>query len=418
LAAADAKARFDAFMGSAALRRPLRHFGVAVSGGSDSTALLLLAKDWATRNGGQLSAVTVDHGLREEAAAEASQVGQLCRQHSIPHQTLKWKGQFDGNLQSAAREVRYDLIAGWAQQNGIDAVTLGHTKNDQAETTLLRLLRGSGVDGLAQMQSDWMQSDVRWLRPLLSASREDLRDFLRDLDQPWIDDPSNDDTRFHRVRARQALAALSVLGISQDGLIETSARLRDARGALERVTRHVAECMVTEERGTLIFDQPAFVDLTTEVQNRLLAHALCWTSGHSYRPRFDALQRLKADILNGRTRTLHGCLVLSERDSFRVVRELSTVQDQRCAASDVWDRRWSFDPDLGAEYYVACLGENGLHHVKDWRISGLPYKALLAAPALWKGSELIACPHAGFGTGYVLTDKRREVCFAAAIQTV
>ncbi|WP_114967069.1 tRNA lysidine(34) synthetase TilS, partial [Alkalilacustris brevis] len=182
--------------------------GVAVSGGGDSVALLLLVADWAAARGVRLRAVTVDHGLREGAAQEAEAVARLCAELGIGHDILRWQGwDGQGNLQDAARRARQGLIAGWARDHGLAAVALGHTRDDQAETVLMRLARGAGVDGLSGMAPLRLAVGLAWLRPLLDVGRAELRALLRARGVPWAEDPSNEDARFQRVRARRALEA-------------------------------------------------------------------------------------------------------------------------------------------------------------------------------------------------------------------
>ena len=142
--------------------------GVAVSGGSDSVALLLLVRAWAAVSGREIAAVTVDHGLRAGSAGEAADVAALCARIDVAHDVLNWRGwDGRGNLQDHARRARRDLIADWAQERGIATVALGHTLDDQAETVVMRLARGSGVDGLAAMAVVSQAACVVWLRPLL-----------------------------------------------------------------------------------------------------------------------------------------------------------------------------------------------------------------------------------------------------------
>lgn len=211
--------------------------GLAVSGGGDSTALMLLAADWAPGAGAELHVATIDHGLRPEAAREAEQVAALCREVGIPCQVLRWQGwDRRGNLQDAARRARKALLSGWAAERGIATILTGHTRDDQAETVLLRLARGSGVDGLAGIAPVTVENGLRWVRPLLGVGREELRDWLRARGAGWIDDPSNDDPRFDRVRARQMRDQLATLGLTAGRLADTAERMRAAAEVLARVT--------------------------------------------------------------------------------------------------------------------------------------------------------------------------------------
>ena len=153
---------------------------------------MCLLLPWADENQKKLFAVTVDHNLRSNSFQEANFVKKLCVEYRVDHSILKIKDQVAGNLQSWARENRYRLIAEWAYQKGIKSVFLGHTLDDQAETFLLRLARGSGIDGLSAMSPKSYRNGICWLRPLLNISRKDLRIFLDDQEIPYVDDPSND----------------------------------------------------------------------------------------------------------------------------------------------------------------------------------------------------------------------------------
>ena len=143
--------------------------GVAVSGGSDSVALLHLTWRAAAATGAKVFAVTVDHTLRPESGAEAQGVSELCEGLGVPHDVLVWRhGDIAGNLPDQARRARYDLIAGWARDRGIGHVGLGHTMDDQAETVLIGLARAAGVDGLSGMRLLWQDRGLTWARPLLT----------------------------------------------------------------------------------------------------------------------------------------------------------------------------------------------------------------------------------------------------------
>ena len=290
--------------------------GVAVSGGGDSTALLLLLH--AAARGRPLAAVTVDHRLRAESAREAAAVAALCAGRGIPHETLHWQGwDGAGNLQDRARQARRALIAGWAREQGIGAVALGHTLDDQAETFLMRLARGSGVDGLAAMAAVTPDDGLVWLRPLLGVRRAALRDWLEAAGVAWAEDPSNADDRFDRVRARAALPALAALGLGPERLAATARAMARAREALEAATAELAAACVEEgAAGDLTLDPGPLRAAPEELRLRLLAAALVWVAGAVYRPRLVRLEAALAMIEQARIGhglTLHGC-VLRARD--------------------------------------------------------------------------------------------------------
>lgn len=375
--------------------------GVAVSGGGDSVALLLLVLAAQAQGGPAPLAVSVDHGLRPESAAEAEAVARLCAGLGVPHVTLRWQdlGGWDGqgNLQDRARQARHRLIAAWARAEGLPAVALGHTADDQAETLLLRLARGSGVDGLAAMAVERQAAGLVWLRPMLGLRRAALRDWLAARDIGWIDDPSNDNPRFDRVRARQALALLAPLGLTVEGLVDTAARMAMARAALEAAAASAAARLMREEAGDLLV-APGWTALPEETRLRLLSAAMGWIAGQVYRPRLAALRRVLDSAAAGRAATLAGCLLLPGRAGLRLTREPKAVADTRAAPGAPWDGRWRLSSQgtapEGAE--IRALGQAGLALCPGWRATGRPHAALAATPAVWAGDELLAAPLAGW----------------------
>ena len=301
--------------------------GVAVSGGGDSLALLLMLHETGAR---PLAAVTVDHGLRPESAAEAAAVAALCAARGIPHTLLRWEEPAGaGNLQARAREARRRLIGDWARGRGIGAVALGHTLDDQAETFLLRLARGSGVDGLSGMAPVTRADGLVWLRPLLAVRRAALRDWLVARGVAWAEDPSNADPRFERVRARAALPLLAPLGLGPERLAATAAAMARAREALERATAELAARAVEAgPAGDLALDPGALAGAPAEIRLRLLAAALCWVGGARYRPRLARLEAALAAIEAGRVGhglTLHGCVLRARGGRVAIRREPAAV---------------------------------------------------------------------------------------------
>ncbi|MEM9331799.1 MAG: tRNA lysidine(34) synthetase TilS [Pseudomonadota bacterium] len=188
---------------------------VAVSGGSDSIALLNLAASWANAVDADLRVVTVDHGLRPEAAAEAAFVAGVCEGLGIRHFTLAWEGlKPTSGISQAARHARYLLMEEFANDVGAEEILVGHTSDDQAETIWMRNSRDGGspqwrgLSGMAELMQ--LPSGVRVRRPLLNLGRTTLREYLKEIGQPWIEDPSNVDVSFERVRARQNLERSSI----------------------------------------------------------------------------------------------------------------------------------------------------------------------------------------------------------------
>ena len=284
-------------------RDPPARIGVACSGGGDSMALLHLVARWARERQVACQAVTVDHGLRPEARTEATLVAEACEGLRLRHETLQWQWDGQGNLQDAARRGRLSLIAGWAREHELTHVCVGHTEDDQAETLVMRLARGSGVDGLAGMRAERQSHGITWLRPLLNMSRQTLRDWLRAEEISWAEDPSNDDTRFDRVRARQAIATL---GLDPARLGRTARQMQAAEAVLHRAMLDLAQAAVTQDDDALLLDRAALRAALPDTRWRLVAAALQYIGGAAYRPRFAPLEDFTAALLDGEGRTLAG----------------------------------------------------------------------------------------------------------------
>ncbi len=254
---------------------PPGKIGVAVSGGPDSLALLLLAH--AAYPGG-VEAATVDHGLRPESAAEAAWVGQVCADLGLTHATLTldWPDEPEANLQSEARFGRYLALANWALDRDLPFLATGHHLDDQAETLLLRLARGSGVAGLAGTRASRAlmpatdgEASVHVVRPLLRWRRAELGGIVSDAGLTAVDDPSNRDERFDRTNAREFLN--SYPGLLPERLADTAVFLAEAEEALDWAARQLfSQRAVYGEGASTILDGRG---LPRELQRRLLIEA-------------------------------------------------------------------------------------------------------------------------------------------------
>ena len=388
----------EAAFGAALGRVGVKRLGLAVSGGGDSMALMHLAAAWAAQSGAVLQVASVDHRLRPEAGGEVAMVARAAHALGLDHAILTWEqAPGNGNLQDAARRARYGLLADWARAHALEAVALGHTLDDQGETFLMRLARGSGVDGLAAMRADWHAHGMRWLRPLLGVGRQALRDWLGARKIEWVEDPSNEDARFARVRARGALEALAPLDIDAPRLAATAARLARARAALSHYAFEAARAHCRTQSGDVLVARAAF-DLPDETVGRLIAHALCWVASAPYRPRYRALSGALAALAQGRRASLHGCLLSPEAESVRISREFQAVKQVESPPGALWDQRWRL---RGGErgVVIRALGQK-LDEVADWRQSGLPRASLMASPAVFRAARLVAAPLAGLSAGW------------------
>lgn len=293
--ALDAVARFRADTAALIGDAPAR-LGIAVSGGPDSLALLLLAHAaWP----GQVAAATVDHRLRPESAAEAAFVADICRTLDVPHATLAADAPIAGNVQAGARALRYRLLGQWAAQAGVDWILTAHHADDQAETVLMRLLRGAGVGGLGGVRAATRIGGHAVARPLLGWTRAELAAIAGASLTP-IQDPGNMDDRYDRTRLRGHLA--DARWIDPLALARSAAALADADAALEWATDRLYAERVRIDGAALVLTPH---DIPAELRRRLVLRVLAALSPEAA-PRGPALQRLIAKLGEGATTTLAG----------------------------------------------------------------------------------------------------------------
>ncbi|QQO19780.1 tRNA lysidine(34) synthetase TilS [Bradyrhizobium diazoefficiens] len=256
---------------------------LAVSGGPDSVALMWLAARWqrSLARGPRLTVVTIDHGLRREAAREAREVKRLAAELGLPHRILRWRGaKPKTGLPAAAREARYRLLAQAARAVGASHVLTAHTRDDQAETLLMRLLRGSGLAGLSAMASLSERDGIVLARPLLDVPKAQLIATLRRAKVGFADDPTNRDTAFTRPRLRALLPVLAAEGGDIRNLARLATRLARANAAVEVLADGAERFLRLRDRGDApragvrSFEASAFAVLPEEVRLRLLLRTI------------------------------------------------------------------------------------------------------------------------------------------------
>jgi tRNA(Ile)-lysidine synthase len=394
------------------------HVAVAVSGGGDSMALALLAHDWAQARGGRITALTVDHALRPEAAAEAAQVGAWCRARGIAHVVLTRSGAAPANgIQAFARAARYALLEAWCRDHTVLHLLLAHQSGDQAETVAMREESGSGADGLAGMASVVERRAVRLLRPLLTVPRARLRDYLAARGQAWIEDPSNRNPAFTRVRIREALAQ-TLPGLSQGTHAAMARQQGPARAAREvAMAQWLARFVTVDPLGFATIDPRGFA-YPSAVGARALGAVLATISGRQYPPRTERIERLYRELTGGlpqdRTlshdRTLGGCLVLRRHDKFLICREPSAVAAPLAIAPGqeiLWDGRFrvTLDPAAPEGLVLGALGADTpaiaripviAKELAKSAASRLPAVVCAVMPALRDAKGVVAVPALGY----------------------
>ena len=302
---------------------------LAVSGGPDSTALLFLAARWRKKSKAKLTAVTVDHGLRKEAKSEAAAVGRLARKLGVPHRVVKWTGKKPkSGIQQAARTARYALLAAAAKKAGASHIVTAHTLDDQAETVLMRMARGSGIGGLGGIARKSRLEGLTLVRPLLDVPKTRLIATCKSAKFRFADDPSNFDPKFTRARLRPLMAVLAAEGLDARRLSALARRLRRADAAIEAVAERAA-AQWPETEGATVIPAAGFVSLPAEVALRLLGRSV---SRHASEGPVELgkLEALMAAVLPAASdsaerpartplrRTLAGALITVARDELRV----------------------------------------------------------------------------------------------------
>lgn len=383
------------------------HIALAVSGGADSMALMVLAAEWQRRApppAPELTVLTVDHGLRPESTAEAQQVGREAARRGLPHRVLPWSGpKPKADLQAAARIARYGLMTAHCRAEGIEALAAAHTADDQAETMLMRLARGSGLDGLAAMAPASERDGIALLRPLLDVPRARLIASLRERGLGWIEDPSNADRRFERVRLRAALRAAEPLGLTPKNLSLAARRLGRARLALEQTTAALLRdglAVYPSGHGELAL--PALLEAPQEIAIRVLT-AMAEMFGGGARPaRLARVEALEDELRrgSGRQATLGGAVFAVRGGLLRAAREFGRMPTAPVplpeAGKLLWDGRFLLSASAG-DVTVAPLGPEGLRRLRSAG-AGLTIPARIAwtLPALHRGDALVFVPAAQF----------------------
>jgi tRNA(Ile)-lysidine synthase len=323
------KEQLSAFFSVAGIQ-PTANLAIAVSGGADSMALLLVAHAWAQENNSSVTALTVDHGLRAESAREAKTVAGMMRERGIAHHILTPAHTPAGNnTMQAARQWRYDALADYCSQNAITHCLLGHHQGDQLETVALAHLRGRDTldlsiersAGEAGMRAQRDYRGVQFLRPLLAVEKNTLTDYLSARNVAWIEDPTNADSQYARTRVRQQLADDPTLKAELLETLATRSAARDARDA--SLAEAEPRCITMNALGHPSLNLTVWKTLEPELRSLLLANLVRRVGGKPHRPRRHETLRLAEALCNEATgkRTLGHCVIHWKKGAARITSE-------------------------------------------------------------------------------------------------
>ncbi len=403
---------FAALVRAAFLQGGMAHidrglWALAVSGGGDSMAML----DMARKSYESLLCLSVDHGLRPEASSEMSLVAEYCAKHQIPHQTLKWTKPTRKGGQAAAREARYKLLLEAAGQAGAAALLTAHTEDDQAETVFARSTRedagtksGKGLAGIwpVRLAASGAGPTLPLVRPLLSVKRHELRRYLAVNEVPYVNDPSNEDRQYERVRTRQHLAGLGEAGVALSSLLVETATATfqlEQMLPLEEMAQSVGLSFCPLGTGRL--NRATLLALPTPSAETLLRHALFAINGAPYMPPPNLGKEALAAI-EQKKNFGGGGFIVHVGETVTMLREVSALLGRKdghqgrapmpvqLGQSALWDRR--FIVQISSELDEKDMVINALGRFLD----PLPnnWYRLASLPVLSQGNRILALPHA------------------------
>jgi len=387
---------------------------IAVSGGPDSMALAFCVKRW----GGDILALIVDHALRPESAKETEETQKKLIKLGIQSEILRWDHEpVVSKLHATARKARYSLLVEACRRHGIHDLLLAHQREDQAETILMRLAKGSGVDGLAGIPARSFLSDVRLVRPFLNIAKERLIATCAAAGISFIADPSNDSEKFARGRLRRVLPLLADEGLTVKRLLDLGARAGEVRDALDHYTKSLLRVATKrDDAGVLRFNLEQLRSAPRAVGLRALGFCLQHVHEEEYGPERASLASLYDALCAGgdmETRTLHGCLIAKNENHATFMREYAAVTDAptiRTGETVVWDNRWAVtlakrleindqrfsNLSSSSVFSIRPLG-NPPHEFVDKLMPSLRHqfsqgRIRACLPSLWQGEKLVLIP--------------------------
>ena len=368
--------------------------GLAVSGGSDSLAMLYICNEWALEKKVKLHCVTVDHKLRPESLKEAELVAGHCRELGIHHEVVEWKHEkeLSGNLSASARSARYELIDKWRKK--LSFVLVGHTRNDQIETFFMNLKRGSGIEGLRGMPVSFKRPEGYYiLRPLIHTSRESLQNFLKEKNINWVSDPSNYNEDFERISQRKTWEILKSKGFSENRIELSVDHMRRVHDAVQHMLPIHFKQIGKQELTDLLWDYNAFIALPEEFKLRLISAAVMWNGSLCYRPRFKAVLDILENIEEKKTTVLGGALFYHNTGKIRVTTEFQSIKNNavNCILGSVWRNVWEVKREI-KDGYIMPIGIDGNNQLSKQQRTMMPYRSRIIQPGIFLKEKLLFAP--------------------------
>lgn len=394
----------------------LQSLALAVSGGPDSLALMVMAARWRQWLAAkpEMLVLSVDHGLRAAAGEEVARVCRYAAEAGLECVALKWEGDKPGTgVQAAARRARYRLMGDAMGERGIELLVTAHHMDDQAETILMRLAHGSGPAGLAGMGPFGEVEGVRVARPLLGLRRDELRAVVEEMGWTAAEDPANADIHYERARWRAAMPDLEALGLTVERMAKLGERLSDSEVALAEAAAVAYERLAEiDDFAAFRFDRAELARLPRAIATRLLGRVVTEAGGEARAPDLAQVEALAAALVaeTDLAMTLGGCLVRGEAGSVQVCREAGRVAlepvELAPGTETIWDRRFKISSSADAPpmriKMAAGMTRARLEKLAGGRADETSMAAVRAAPMVSDGARVKA-------VGALVLDNRLSV---------
>jgi len=382
---------------------------IAVSGGVDSMVLMNLAKESDFLNDKNVFILVVDHGLRAESKQEAKFVKNEAKKLGFPTRILKWKGSKPNKrIQEEARNKRYSLLINFCRENNINNLYLAHHLDDQIETFLFRMFRGSGLQGLTSFSSSYERNGLTLIRPLIDTPKSELISYARRKKINWVEDPSNENQKYDRVKLRKVLPLIYKEGFDKKVFLKSVKKLRLANQALDQITKEfVLQYVIINKNISVFIKKELFLTAPEDVQLRVLQNTIRIFSGERYySPNYLKILNLMNWARNDNdisAKTLGGTIFRKRKGGlilYKEVKKLNDIKPIKLSKSKykAWDNRFLIKINKSVKGEISYLGNEGVKILKSKKIlgkkgfNGIPLTALYSIPAMWDGKRLISAP--------------------------
>lgn len=407
--------KFNKIINKIFLNKVPKKIAVAVSGGIDSMSLTFLLNQFCKNKKIELIALTVDHNLRKNSAPDAKKTTKILQKSGISCYILNSYLETPPitNIEAILREVRYNLLHEYCLNNDIKYLFIGHHQQDLTENFLIRLFRGSGIDGLSATDYITDFQEIKIIRPLLDFKKEEFQEYLLNKKITWIEDESNQDEKYLRNKIRLFLNSLKDKDLINQRVAKASSSILENKKLIEKfLLENSSKILKFNELGYFLFNKDDFINLSFEEAKRYLAWSLMDVSGNYYKPRLQYLENLYFWILDKnksqKKRSFYGCIIQEFNQSqFIIYREKSAIKEVELENNLIWDNRFKID-FIGSSNQIKVSNINAselnklkIHH----QMKGILKNILYTIPVLRKNNEILAIPHLNYYPLPELTQK-------------